>query len=180
MAQSTTVRLGQALRAARETRGMLQADVGRVACLDHSMISSIERGTRRMARDVAQRVAVKLDCGRLAIALCEDVTGGSESPLLDGPAVDLSRAATWAKGLEELEEELAAGRQAMTVVLRAPAAVGEPDRRMIREALLEMAEAVTAVRHVLAVACEEYQISHRGIWDQHRRELRASGYLASA
>lgn len=157
--------------------GLRQADVGAVGLIDHATVSDVERGRRRLAPDVARRLSEQLDDGRLAMAVAEEATGGADSPWLDGPAVDLSRAATWAKGLEELEEALTVGQQALRYVLRAPTAVDDAGREQILAALMEIVEAITAARHVVAIACREYGISYRGLWEAHRAELARKGYL---
>ena len=170
--------VGQALQDLIQRQGISQKAVGRAVGYDHSTISGIIRGQRRITDHVAPQVAGALDDPRLHMALSEQASGGAASPWLDGPAADLSRVATWAKGLEELEEAIEAGRRTMRVVTRSPAHASPEDRKLIGKALHELVEAVTAGRIAIAIACREYGLSHRELWQEHRAELKRKGYVA--
>lgn len=176
MASLTISKTGQALREARERRGITQAEAGAIGLVDNTMVSQIETGRRRLQRDVGRRIGQALDDGRCYMALAEEATGGVSSPWLDGH-VDLGRVAVWAKLAEELIEAGRAVERVMPLVIRPPDALTDEQRARIREALHEQLEARTAIDLAVAVLCRETGESVRRLNDEHRAELRAKGYL---
>lgn len=101
--------IGQALREARERRGLTQEATGQAGYISGKMVSAIECGRRTVGPDVLERLATKLDYPRLYMEAAAEVTGGVyASPWLDGDGVDLHRASVWAKTCEELNEAIKA------------------------------------------------------------------------
>lgn len=165
--------IGQALRAARLSRGLRQRDVAGIGFVSHQMISGVELGVKRLARDCLRRVAEHLDDPRLHLAAAAEVTGGAfASVWLDGQRVDLHRAAVRLKVEEELAEVLAAIRG---VDDANPGA----DQGQVKVVLLQALDAREGLDMYVATRCLEHQISPRALFREHRQKLKARGYVAA-
>jgi transcriptional regulator with XRE-family HTH domain len=170
--------LGTALREARGQRGLSRADVGRHINLSPRMIGMIETGDRRLPRDVAPKLARKLDNPWLYMAIGYEATGGVMAvPPLDGN-VDLHRSSVRSKAVEELTEALKTLTEAPAVInARTAGDLDEAGRRQVVETLHQVREAVQACMQWVAAVCETYEISPAAVWDGHVCELRAKGLL---
>ena len=172
--------VGTALRQARERRGLLQADVGGEVYLSRKTISAIERGRRRLSRQVAPKLAHQMDNPRLYMELADELCGGVMAPVyLDGENVDLHRASVRDKTIEELSEAIEALSKARALVnARSADQLNDLERQQIRNCLQELAEAETAIGMMIAVICETYGFSAAEVYREHRRELAAKGYIS--
>ncbi len=167
--------IGQALREAREHRGMTQDAAGQAGYISGKMVSAIECGRRAAGPDVMERLATKLDYPRLYMEAAAEVTGGvCCSPWLDGDGVDLHRTSVWAKTCEELQEAIKAVSAAD--VVNAPSRADEAHRRAVHDSMMQVLDARVAIDHYLAVMCEEYGYSILAVYQEHRRKLESRGY----
>lgn len=167
--------IGQALREARERRGLTQEAVGRVGYISGKMVSAIECGRRTAGPDVLERLATNLDCPRFYMEAAAQVTGGVyTSPWLDGDGVDLHRASVWAKTCEELQEAIEALSAAN--VVNAPQRAKEEQRQAVYHSMIQALDARVAIDHYLAVMCEEYGFSIQAVYQDHHKKLESRGY----
>lgn len=168
--------VGEAIREAREARGMTQDAVGEIGFISNKMVSAVERGTRPASADVLKRMATALDYHRLYMEASAEITGGVyASPWLDGDGVDLHRASVWAKTTEELNEALKAIME--TCVVNSPARADDQRRQQVRESLIQAIDVRVAVDHYVGIICEEYGFSLLDVYREHRRKLESRGYV---
>lgn len=153
-----------------EERGsrVTQKELANRLNLSRSMVAEIERGNRRLPRDVAPRAVQTLDSGFYAMEVASEMTGGSWVMKLNN--VDLHRSAVKEKSLEELDEAI--------VRLRGMSLANKSiDTKELKSLLLELLDVIVATSHLVAVVCKEYSISWVGLWREHRQKLKAKGYL---
>ena len=171
--------MGQALRQAREAKGLRQSDLGRDVYASGKTISAYETGRRRLPREVVPTVAARLDDARFAMEAAEEITAGIAPPVLDGPKVDLHRVTVRDRTIEELHEALDRLAGSRVILLaRSPADLDDAGRAEIEACLMEMIEAQTALSNGVAVLAEVYAISPAGLYRRHRQELAAKGYIS--
>jgi hypothetical protein len=90
---------------------------------------------------------------------------------LDGDAADLHRTTVTMKTQEELEEALAAMKEASRKLLVNPKSANQVDIDLIEKSLLEGIDAITALNHYVAVMCKEYRIPWVKLWTKHKLKL---------
>jgi len=145
------VRFGQTLQEVMNRHRETQQDLAEVAHVSNSAISKYIRGTRRPPEDVMRSVAAHYDEAELYIAAANEATGDAWVPWLNN--ADLHRATTHLKTLEEIEEAVTAMRSAP--ITKRSDQLDEKEREMIRRAVIECIEAITAQTHHVAVLCRE-------------------------
>lgn len=170
--------MGQALKRAREARGLRQSDLGREVFASDKTISAYETGRRRLPRKVTPAVVRRLDSILLAYEAAEEVSAGLTPPILDGPRADLHRMTTAGFIVSELREALAQveGNQAL-LRARQEDELDAAGRQQIEELLLELVEAETALANGVFVLCETYGVSPMALYRRHRQELAMKGYI---
>src|SRR5690606_33363240 len=72
----TTVAISTALREVRQRRGLTQHDVGAMAYVTNKLISEVERGNRKLAKDVGRRIAQELDDAKFHLAWAAEAAAG--------------------------------------------------------------------------------------------------------
>lgn len=167
------MRFGQVLGEVIQERGETQDIPAEVACVSNSSISKYIRGTRKPPKDVMKNTATHYDEAKLYVAAANEATGEAWVPWLDN--ADLHRATTHLKTLEEIEEAVSAMRSAP--ITKRSDQLDQNEREMIRRAIIECIEAITALTHHVAILCKEYCFSWMGMWKEHRKKLKVSGYL---
>ncbi|ALS27158.1 Xre family transcriptional regulator [Paenibacillus sp. 32O-W] len=164
---------GQALHEVMERHGDTQMELSAVAHVSNSTISKYVRGTRRPPEDVMRSVATHYDEAELYIAAANEATGEAWVPWMNN--ADLHRATTHLKTLEEIEEAVQAMRSAP--ITKRGDQITQQERELVRRAIMECIEAITALTHHVAILCKEYTFSWFGLWKEHRQKLRAHKYL---
>lgn len=167
--------LGQALRAARKERGVSQTDLD--VPYGQTMIGRIERGERQPARDIAPRIGQTLDHPAILLELSREMSGGWGPAWLDGPNVDLHRAAVRERCLEELDEAVDAIKRwhASTP----PQAETERDHKARYEHLMQVMDAIEAASTYIGVQCLEYGFSMLQLSRDHYNKLRSRRFVQS-
>jgi transcriptional regulator with XRE-family HTH domain len=168
--------VGTAIKHARGRHDMTQGDLAGEHYLSRSMVAEVERGAKRLPKDVAPKAARRLDDGFLAMEIAHEFTGGAWIGRLNGKGVDLHRSSVRAKTIEELDE-LSQSIDGFSMV-NAPGLIDHEQRKILEDIMIEACDVVVAVNHLLAVSCEDYGISWYGIWDQWKKKALASGYIA--
>lgn len=163
--------VGQVLRDVRMQNGLTQADVGEIAFLDHSMVSSVERGKRRLPRDAARRLTPVLDNGFFALAVASDATDGAMVPVLNGDLVDISLPAFWLSAKKEAREKLEALQATVALAIQPPGSLASAEVDQLVAAMREVADALTASANLLAAACTRHPISWTRFWADYRADL---------
>ena len=164
----------QAIRISRTYRRIKQTGLG--IPYSQQMLSAIEQGKRTMAADMAPRIAEKLDHPALYAELARELTGFGPA-WLDGPNVDLHRAAVREKCVEEL-------REAMQAIDRMPAytppgAIDTGARKARYEHLMQVMDAAEACFMYIGIECLEYGYSMLQLSRDHYTKLRNKRYIAS-
>lgn len=158
----------------RETRGeRSQQKLSLDLNVSREAVSAYETGRAAIPRDVAARIAKITDEPKFAFEIASEYTGGAWTGWLDG--VDLHRSAVKEKSLEELEEAIELIRS--TSLVNRPDQLSQMEKEKIRKVLIESIDVVVCLSHLVAVLCQEFQISWTGIWGDHRRKLEERGYL---
>ncbi|MFY0545492.1 helix-turn-helix transcriptional regulator [Brevibacillus sp. H7] len=167
--------IGQALKEARALYGVTQKDFASELYVSRSTVAMVETGERELPDEAVPVAVGKLDCGFLAMEVAAEYTGGAFVSKLDGDGVDLHRSSVKAKTAEELTEALSA-IQGVCVANR-PEKISSHDREQLEHSLLQVIDAIVALAHYVAVICREYRFSWTTLWRQHRKKLKANGYL---
>lgn len=168
--------LGLAIREARINRNFTQKTVGSIGFCSGKLISAIERGERQPSVDVVERLTKELDDPRLYMEAANEVTGGVFGvSWLDGDCVDLHRASVKEKVIEELSEAIRAINNVK--VYDNPKAI-KPDRKeYAKKSIQESIDVYDAIAHFIAVMCNEYGLSIKEMFKEHRQKLMERGYL---
>ena len=164
---------GQALETVRTSRGETQEGPAKVAHVSPASVSKYEIGTRK-PNDVTMRKLVEhYDSPELCIEASLDYNGGTSSPWLS--RADLHKTSVHLKTIEEISEATAA--LASTPITKRKDQLSPDDLKVIKSAIMEQIEAITALTHNVAILCKEYGFSWMGLWREHRQELKMKGYL---
>jgi len=107
------------------------------------------------------------------MASANEVTNDSWMPVLNN--VDLHRANTHLKTMEEMREAMEALNQAPITKRRDQ--MCDSDIKNMKLTIMECIEAVTALTHHIAVLCKDYCFSWIALWREHRQELKGKRYL---
>jgi transcriptional regulator with XRE-family HTH domain len=166
--------VAQGLVISRTARGLRQGDLPGYT---QTMVSMIERGERKLAKEAAPLIADKLDHPALYFELQREVTGGVGPAWLNGPNVDLHRSAVREKTEEECMEFLDALRKFGTS--KPPQCETEQERKKRWDHLLQGLDVVEAVYMYIAIQCEEYGFSLKALSKAHYDKLRGKRYVVS-
>src|SRR5690606_14302982 len=102
----------------------------------NKLVSEVERGNRRLAKDVGRRIAQQLDDARFHLAWAAEAAGGVfVAGVLD--AVDTHPAAVLLRGQEEIEELLQAKAAVRSHFGKCPTRLTDEDRRVIQQVVQE-------------------------------------------
>lgn len=164
----------QAIRISRKHRGLSQTQMD--VPYSQQMLSAIENGARDLASDMAPLLAAKLDHPALLAELARELTGFGPS-WLDGPNVDLHRAAVREKALEELREAMQCIDKFVAYV--PPAAETEQSRRARYGHLLQVYDAMVATFTYIGTQCLEYDYSMLQLSRDHHNKLKGKRYVMS-
>lgn len=167
--------IGHALKASRKARGLKQTDVG--VPYGQTMVAKIENGQRKPAADMAPRIGQALDHPAILLELAREMSGGWGPAWLDGPNVDLHRAAVRERCLKELGETV----DAITHWLAStpPQAETEGARKQRYQHLIECMDAIVALSTYIGVQCTEYGFSMLSLSKDHYNKLRSKRYVQS-
>lgn len=174
------LRIGAALKQAREQSGILQRDLGQEVHLSNKMISAIETDRRRVPKDLKPAYARRIDQPEAYLALAADANGGVLVPAwLDGPAADLSPAVVAGRTDEEIAEMQKARQEIRRIILRARAGeqLNDLDRQRVKRALSEDYDAWQALAIEIAIDARLCGISLAELAAEHRQKLVARGYV---
>lgn len=167
--------IGERIQEARLASELTQEQLALDFHLSKQMVSHVERGRRKLPKDVMPKAIETLDCGFVAVAAASEVTGGAWVTKLDGDHVDLHRSSVRAKTEEELHEALNA--ISSVCVANHPSGMKEEDRRQLEEALIQAIDAITALTHYVSVICRDYRFSWNKLWKIHRSKLKARKFI---
>jgi len=140
------------------------------------MLSMIEKGQRELAKDMAPIVAARLDHPALYAELAREMTGFGPA-WLDGPNVDLHRAAVREKCLEELREALQSLDKHSAYI--PPDALTERSRKERYEHLMQVMDAIEACYMHIGVQCLDYGYSMLQVGRDHYAKMRSKRYIAA-
>lgn len=167
--------LGERMREARDAAEMTQLEFGFEVNMSRSAIGMIEIEERKLPKEVSRKAVEVLDDGFFSMAAAEEAVGHSWVPKLDGEYVDLHRSSVAKKAEEELNEALEAiGRMCL---VNHPKSMDKHGRAELREALLQVVDAIVALSTYAAVICREYSLSWVKLWRDHRKKLKERGYV---
>lgn len=170
--------IGAIIEEVCRNRGLTQNELGKMGNISPKTVSAIKLGRRNIAKDVLQTWAEKLDSPRVYLEMVREAGGGVYgSTWLDGENVDLHRSSVFMKTGEELEEASQALKAAETIVIHNPQKISDEQKKKIEEALLQCLDARLAIDILVAVKCETYGISIRGLFQKHQRKLEQRGYI---
>jgi len=173
------VAISTALREARERLGLTQHEIGDMGYVSNKLISEVERGNRRLARDVARRIAQQLDDARFHLAWAAEAAGGVfVAGVLD--AVDTHPAAVLLRGQEEIEELMAAKAAIRRQLGAGPERLTDEDRRAIERVVQEAIDVITWGQLFVTTICERFGLSVAEQYELHRRKLQERGYQTKA
>lgn len=164
----------QAIRISRTYRRIKQTDMD--VPYSQQMLSAVECGERQIAKDMAPILAARLDHPALYAELAREMTGFGPA-WLDGPNVDLHRAAVREKCLEELREAMQAMDRYSAYL--PPDVLSDRDRKARYEHLLQVMDSIEAGFMYIGTQCLEYGYSMRQLSQDHYNKLRSKRYIAS-
>lgn len=165
--------VGNALKETRgdESQQKLSFDLN----LSRESVSAYETGRAKLPTDISQKLMNKYDNPWLAMEIGYEYSAGSGVKKLDGQNVDLHRSSVKAKTEEELEEALIALRNIS--VVNKPEFISQMDKEKIKEALIQVIDAIYAAKHLVAVLAKEYGFSWLQLWHMQFKKLLQRGYV---
>lgn len=136
-------------------------------------VSKYENERSKVPPDISRSLMERYDNPKFAITIRNDYTG--TGPVwLDGPNVDLHRSSVKEKVLEEMKEAM---EKMESFCMSKPLNRLEHYEFQEMESLIEESiEAMTALEHMVAVVCQEANISYREVWQRHYKFLASKGY----
>ena len=159
-------------------RNLTQKELGDIGCVSPKTVSAIKLGRRNAPKDVLRSWAEKLDCPRVYLEMVREAgCGVYGTKWLDGENVDLHRVSVFTKAGEELREALEALEATERLIVNYPGRTGEEEKAQIKEALMQCLDARVAIDTLVAVKCEAYGLSVRGLFLEHQRKLESKGYI---
>lgn len=168
----TKSRVGEMLK---EMRGeATQLSLGLDLNLTRETVSKYENGRSKVPPDISNKLMKKYDNPWFALQLQHEYTG--TGPVrLDGPNVDLHRSSVKEKVLEELHDATNALESfSMSKPLKR---LSSYEMTNLQNVLKEVVELITGADTLLAVVCEEANISYKQLWNDHYIHLRSAGYI---
>lgn len=167
--------ISTALREARQRRGLTQHDVGDMAYVSNKLISEVERGNRRLQRDVGRRIAREMDDAKFHLAWAAESTAGMfVAGVLDG--IDDHPAAVVLRGAEEIEELIEAKTAVRSRLGKCPDRITVDDREVAAKVVQEAIDVITWGQVFVSVVCERFGLSLAEQYEIHRRKLQERGY----
>lgn len=164
--------LTTAMRQMRE--GQTQEQLAMDLNASREAVSKWENGRTKIPADIAAAMMERKENPWFALAIRSEYT--KTGPLrLNGPNVDLHRSSVREKTLEEVGELIACLTEfSFAKPLKT---LSEWEKPELHNLLEEAVEAITGLEHLVAVVCEEANISYTETWQKHHTQLRAKGYI---
>ena len=137
-------------------------------------VSKWENGRTKIPADIAATMMERKENPWFALAIRSEYT--KTGPMrLDGPNTDLHRSSVREKALEETIELV----NCLTNFSFAKPLqnLSDWEKPELHNLLEETVEAITGLEHLLAVVCEEADISYMEMWQKHHQQLKAKGYI---
>jgi len=167
------VTIGKILKETRSNESQLQLSMK--LNVSRESISAYETERAKMPSDVSSAIVNKYDNPWFAMEVANEYTAGTSVRRLDGENVDLHRASVKAKTEEELQEALEA-LFGISVVNK-PDFITQIDREKIKDALIQVIDAIYAAEHLVAVLANEYRFSWQRLWHEHYNKLKLKHYV---
>ncbi|MCL6455091.1 MAG: hypothetical protein K6T78_15905 [Alicyclobacillus sp.] len=133
--------------------------------------SMIKTGQRRIAPDVAPKLAQSVRHPAVVMGIAAEFSGGYGSLWLDGPNLDKHRAAVKERAMVEIQEAMDA-----LMHFRAhtpPEVASDSDRRKLDGFLMEVLDARQWLDFFSAVVCEDYGLDFLSINEKHHARLKS-------
>lgn len=165
----------EALSNVRKQAALSQREVAAELYVERSTLSKMELGGRAVSPDVMRRANELFDDPRLLIESQGEVANGAAVPWLNN--VDLHRAAVHIKSVEEIEEAMLAIKSGARTLMKQNDQLSEAEKELVKQAIMESIEAITALTHYAAVLCQTYEFSWTGMWRDHRKHLKSKLYI---
>lgn len=170
--------IGAVIEQVCQTRNLTQKELGIIGKISDKTVSAIKLGRRNAPKDVLHSWAERLDSPRVYLEMVREAGGGVYGTRwLDGENVDLHRTSVFVKTEEELREALEALGSTEKHIINHPNQVREEEKTQIKEALMQCLDARVAIDTLIAVKCETYGISIRGLFLEHQHKLEQRGYI---
>lgn len=170
--------IGAVIEQICQSKGLTQKELGNIGSISPKTVSAIKLGRRNAPKDVLHNWAEKLDSPRVYIEMVRESGGEVYGAMwLDGENVDLHRTSVFMKTSEELREALEALAATERLVVNHPNQIGESEKIQIKEALIQCLDARVAIDTLIAIKCEAYGLSVRGLFLEHRKKLESKGYI---
>lgn len=169
--------VGPALREARMSRNLTQEALAADYHISSSLIREIEKGRRKLPKDIRPKMARELDDPALYLTLAREATGGIGAPYLN--RIDDHRLCCVVKFKEEFLEALECLDRMSPTLVRASSReqLTPGELADIKVTLNEMIECVTAAQNTVARLAKTYGENIAALWDEHQEKLIRSGYL---
>lgn len=169
--------VGPALRSARTSRNLTQEALASSYHISDSLIREIEKGRRKLPKDIKPKMARELDDPALYLTLAREATGGIGAPYLN--RIDDHRLCCVVKFKEEFLEALECLDRMTPALVRASSReqLTKGELADLKVTLTEIIECVTAAQNTVARLAKTYGENIAALWDEHQAKLVASGYL---
>lgn len=168
--------IGTVLKEVRAEYGWGQKVIACFASVSGSLVKEWEKGRRRITEKHKSVLAKTMDDGRFYLALARDATGGPFAPAwLDN--AEEHRLVFAHAAISEMENAVAATRSALPVLMMLPDAVVDEQQEAVKNALVELASAVTMSENLSARLARLYGISLVDVWDETETRLVERGQL---
>ncbi len=165
-----------AIKDARESKGITQKDLGESSFLSYKTISAIETGRRPLTQENLKVICKELDDPRLYFEATSEITGDIFTlHWLNGEAADLHRACVKEKVVEELVEALDAIN--LTKVAKNPSCCSEEDKKIVTTSIQETIDVYIASAIYVAIMCKEYNLDIKEMFGIQKKKLIKRRYL---
>lgn len=170
--------IGNAIKEAREEKGLTQKCLGEASCLSGKTISAIETSRRRVTPENLKLICRKLDNPMVYIEAINEVCGDVFSlQWLDGDAADLHRSSVKEKVMEELKEAIESIH--LTKVYNMPKTCKNEDLKLVLKSIQDTIDVYKGSAIYIAVMCREYGLDIKEMFKIQKQKLINKGYLKS-
>lgn len=168
--------ISDAIREARELKGISQKDLGNGSFLSYKTISAIETGRRPVTKENLKNICNELDDPRVYMEAISQICGDVFSVYwLDGKCADLHRASVKEKIIEELSEAIRAIN--LTKVYKNPACLNDEELKVVEKSIQETIDVYRAAALYIAVMCREFNLDIKEMFQIQTKKLIERRYL---
>jgi transcriptional regulator with XRE-family HTH domain len=169
--------VSQQVLEAAQSKGLKQAELGRMTGYSNKSISAFKTGGRRIPRQARDTIVHRIGDPWLYMEAVREDSMVFTTPKLNGENVDLHRCSVINKCLEELREAEETIKQLEPTIINLPRKSDPQTTATVKAGLLQIADVEVAVNHTIAALCDAFEISVEEVFESHLQKLIDRGYV---